>query len=179
MSICLCFCMFIGRYSTVNKCLYICIYMLWYIVYVYTAGIYVSSPLSGAECSCGLVVWHALGFDAFCVVVVHHLVRDFCQNTLRQGGWGGLEIERQTEELRVRGHHSTHTHHWPCVMPEFSVEPDAVKGLFLWDWWAETSATSKNPCFHSCVLNFHSLATKYFIWKTVTDNRSPPKNIGI
>lgn len=84
------------------------------------------SPLSGAEGSCGLIVRHTLGFDAFSVVVIHHLVRDFCQNTLRQCGWGRLETQRQTER------EVTNTRTAPAVhdfrMTKFAVEPDAVKG---------------------------------------------------
>lgn len=70
-------------------------------------------PLSGAEGSCGLIVRHTFGFDTFSVVVIHYLVRDFCQNTLSQCGWGGLETQRQTERGGERS--QTHTHHQPCV----------------------------------------------------------------
>lgn len=56
------------------------------------------SPLSGAEGSCGLIIRHALGFNSFRVVVIYHLVRDFCQNTLSEGSRGGLEKQTETQE---------------------------------------------------------------------------------
>lgn len=89
-------------------------------------------PSSGAEGSCGLVVRHALGFDAFSVVVIHHLVRDFCQNTLSQCSWRGLETRRQTDREGERGGERSQIHISPATrdsrMLEFTVEPDAVKG---------------------------------------------------
>lgn len=57
--------------------------------------IFACIPLSGTEGSCGLVVRHTLGFDAFSVVIIHHLVRNFCQNTLSQCSWRGLETQRK------------------------------------------------------------------------------------
>lgn len=105
-------------------CLFVCVRVLVLLhvyytvhkVYIYDIYIYVCVfecmfacfPLSGAEGSCGLEVRHTLGFDAFSVVVIHHLVRDFCQNTLGQCGWGGLETQRQTEREEGRGHKYTH-----------------------------------------------------------------------
>ena len=67
--------------------------------------------LSGAEGSCGLVVRHTLGFDPFSVVIIHHLVGDFCQNTLSQRSWRGLETQRQTRQTeRRREVTNTHNH---------------------------------------------------------------------
>lgn len=97
-------------------------------------------PVSGTEGSRGFEVWHTLGFDAFSVVVIHHLVGDFCQNTLSQRGWGGLQTQRQAQ----RGHKHTRTHRQPCVIlgrQEFTCEPAAVKGPDRWDWCDQTSSS--------------------------------------
>lgn len=123
MCVCVLVLLHVYMYYTVDKCIYIFIYIC-LCVFECTC---VCGLLSGAEGSCGLIVRHTLGFDALSIVVIHHLVRDFCQNALSQGGWGGLKIQIKTRSV------ITNTHTSPAVrdswMPEFTVESDAVKGL--------------------------------------------------
>lgn len=110
--------------------MYICIYDIQYTVYGVFECMCACSPLSGAECSGGLIVWHALGFDAFRVVIIHHLVRDFCQDTLSQSSWGGLQ--KQIQQRRRRERSQIHTHHWPCVIlrcQNLMLSPMVSKGL--------------------------------------------------
>lgn len=111
---------------------------------------------SGAEGSCRLIVRHAFGLDAFSVVVIHYLIWDFCQNTLSQRGWGGLETRRQTE--RDRDGSQIHTHHQPSVTVSSqnllsglllsevrSTEADVIRQAHL--------TVSKHPlaCIQSCM----------------------------
>lgn len=76
---------------------------------------YAHSPMSGAKGSCGLIVCHTFGFNSFRVVVIHHLVWDFCQNTLSQGSWGGLK-KHKTERRGV----NTKTQELPHLRSTFT-----------------------------------------------------------
>ena len=108
--VCMCACAFtwVYLYYTVRKC--ICIYDICVCAF---ESMFACSPLSGAEGSCGLIVRHTLGCDAFSVVVIHHLVRDFCQNTLSQCSWGGLEAQREEERGRETSlKHASLSHAW-------------------------------------------------------------------
>lgn len=106
MYVCLCFwtCIRFIQYLYVD---------IWFIcVYVCMCA---RSPSSGAEGSCGLVIWHTLGFNSFRVVVIYHLVRDFCQDALSQGSRGGLE--KQTERQGEKGGDRSlmYTYHHACL----------------------------------------------------------------
>lgn len=54
--------------------------------------------LSGAEGSWGLVVRYTLGLNSFRVVVIYHLVRNFCQNALSQSRRRGLKNRKRRQK---------------------------------------------------------------------------------